>query len=131
MKRLIVFLLLSTICFTFKVPPVSANSLYGGTITPDEALDCGVWAYTPYQTGTSVVGLAEVSCASKHSSIRVVAGLRDSAGRYNSTSKTCYNTSTCQVSTTLSYIGPRTWQTDVSGYVSSWNAYLLGYQITF
>lgn len=94
-------------------------------VNPDAPLDCGVWAYNPVRFGSNVNGQGEVSCLTNHSSLRVTAGLRDWTGRYTSKVKTCYNTSYCSVTATLSYSPGRQWQTDVSGYVSdiSWQAY--------
>lgn len=94
-------------------------------LEPDAPLDCGVWALNPVKEGTIVKGEGEVSCATNHASLRVVAGLRDWTGRYSSKTKTCYNASYCTVTATLSYSSGRQWQTDVSGYVSdiSWQAY--------
>jgi hypothetical protein len=94
-------------------------------IDPDLPLDCGVWAELPKKSGANVEGKGEVSCATNHSSLRVVAGLRDWTGRYTSKTKTCYGTNYCNVTATLSYFSGRQWQTDVSGYVSdiSWQAY--------
>jgi len=94
-------------------------------IDPDLPLDCGVWAWDPVKSGTNVNGKGEVSCATNHSSLRVVSGLRDWTGRYTSKTKTCYGANYCTVTATLSYSSGRQWQTDVSGYVSdiSWQAY--------
>ena len=92
---------------------------------PNVPNDCGVWAYNPQRSGSNVNGKSEVSCASNHSSLRVVSGLRDWTNRYTSKTKTCYNTDYCTVTATLSYSPNRQWKTDVSGYVSDipWQAY--------
>ncbi len=90
---------------------------------PDIPIDCGVWAYNPVRSGSNVNGTGEVSCATVHATLRVVAGLRDSNNRYTSRQKYCYNTNYCSTTATLTYYAGRQWQTDVSGYVGSWQAY--------
>jgi len=101
-------------------------SLVLAYIPPLPPTDCGVWAYDPVKSGSYVNGKAEVSCATNHSSLRVVAGIRDSPNnRYTSEQKICYNTNYCSVTASLSYYSGRSWQADVSGYVTdiSWQAY--------
>lgn len=121
-------LLLATIIVVFLSPlptGVLADAGPQPPIDPDLPLDCGVWAELPKKSGSNVNGKGEVSCATNHSSLRVVAGLRDSMNRYISKTKTCYGANYCTVTATLSYVSGRQWQTDVSGYVSdiSWQAY--------
>lgn len=92
--------------------------------TPDAPLDCGVWAYEPYKSGSWVLGKGEVSCLTSHPHLRVVVGLKDQTGdRYISRPKDCYYTSHCVKVVRLSYVGGRWWWTDVSGYTTGWNAY--------
>ncbi len=118
-------LITTIIVLLLSLLPTSVFAKTNDTTTPYAPRDCGVWAYDPAKSGSNVNGKAEVSCASNHASLRVVAGLRDSAGRYISKSKTCYNTNYCSITATLTYVANRDWQTDVSGYVTdiSWSAY--------
>ncbi len=103
-----------------KTPPVS----------PMVLLDCGITAYNPVKSGTTVVGKGSISCASSHPSLKIVAGIKDVTGnRYTSSVKTCANASSCTVSASLSYISGRYWYTDVSGYQGTdWNAYTISSQ---
>lgn len=123
--------MLFTIAMLFVlVPSVIAAPLGNSIVTPDVPLDCGVWPDLPYKSGSVVVGTGEVSCDTAHPNLRVVAGIRDSSGRYWSVERQCYNTDYCSVSASLSYVSGRQWQTDVSGYVGSWNAYYSSYWLS-
>lgn len=113
----------SCLAFVFVVNNVYAIKMIQPiNTTPDEYLDCGVWAYTPHKSGSNVVATGEISCDTNHSTLRVVAGVRDSTYRYHSSSKYCYNTNYCVTTASLSHVADREWQGDVSGYVGSWNA---------
>jgi hypothetical protein len=93
-------------------------------IQPRVPLDCGVSADSPVRQGTKVTGVGTISCLTNHSSLRAVVGLRDSAGRYISKEKKCYNISFCATYVSLSYSSGRTWKTDFSGYMgTTWQAY--------
>lgn len=121
-------LLIFTIAFILLSPTSSrvlADTRSQPLFEPDVPSDCGVWAYNPVRSGSNVNGKAEVACDTNHSSLRVVAGLRDWTNRYTSKTKTCYNTDYCTTTATLSYSPGRQWKTDVSGYVSDipWQAY--------
>jgi len=125
MLRKVVFIVTITVLLLSLFPSgVLAGSEYQPP-NPNVPVDCGVWADNPKKSGTSVNGKAEVSCASNHSSLKVVAGLRDWTGRYTTKTKTCYNTYYCTTTAILSYSPGRQWQTDVSGYVTDipWQAY--------
>ncbi len=115
-----VLILLGLLCF---VNNADASAMRTAGITPLEYLDCGVWAYQPYRSSSNVIASGEVSCATNHATLHVVAGLRDNTYRYTSVSKYCYNTNYCSTSVKLSYVAGRQWQSDVSGYVGSWQAY--------
>lgn len=123
MKKKIIFICfaITLLLFFANLSPVKAFDQTN--IFPDEYIDCGVWAYDPHKSGSNVVATGEVSCSTNHPSLRVVAGLRDNTYRYTSASQQCYNTSYCVVSVTLSYVSGRQWQSDVSGYVGSWQGY--------
>ncbi|HOJ01276.1 MAG TPA: hypothetical protein PLL88_06610 [Anaerolineaceae bacterium] len=119
------FVLLLGMLFVGSSPiPVKADSSIPADNEPKVPLDCGVWAYDPVRSGSYVNGTGEISCATVHSSLKVVVGLKDWTNRYTSTTKTCYSTSYCSTTASLSYSPGRQWITDVSGYMGSyWQAY--------
>ena len=95
-------------------------------ITPDEPTDCGVWAYNPVRSGSSVNGKGEISCATNHPSLKVGVQVCDWTGRCTSpaVTKTCSNTNYCSATASLSYSSARQWKTAVSGYQgTAWQAY--------
>jgi len=120
-KIFVFFIVLTLLGFSVNCVHASFDSNHG--TTPDEYLDCGVWAYDPVHIGSSVYGSAAVSCATAHATLRVVAGIRDSNNHYNSKEKYCYNASSCSISASLPYASGLNWKTDVSGYVGAWQAY--------
>lgn len=122
MKKLIILAVL-TFIFAFPVMNVNASTSANDVDSPEEEVDCGIWAYDPVHVGSNVQGTGLVSCATAHPSLRVVAGIRDSKGHYNSVEKRCYNASNCSVTATLPYISEIFWKADASGYVGTWNAY--------
>jgi len=94
------------------------------TVIPYVAIDCGVTAYDPVRSGSYVKGMGEISCYTSHSSLKVVAGIKDWTNRYTSITKTCYSASACSITAQLSHSSGRQWITDVSGYMgTSWQAY--------
>ncbi len=120
-KRIIVLATIIALVFpAFQVALAAPPAPPGG---PDIPIDCGVWAYDPYKSGSSVKGKGEVSCASAHSQLKVNVELQDSAGRHFYAQKTCNNASYCAATASGSYVAGRDWMTGVSGYVGSWNAY--------
>jgi hypothetical protein len=122
-KRFVVIVLTVVIFLGSYTTPVMADEPQP-TDQPKIPLDCGVWAYDPVRSGSNVNGTGEISCSTAHSSLKVVAGLRDWTDRYTSKVKTCYNTDYCSVTATLSYSPGRQWITDVSGYMGTyWQAY--------
>ncbi|MGV8026227.1 MAG: hypothetical protein AB2L18_06710 [Anaerolineaceae bacterium] len=122
-KKYILIMFFSLILIGSSSIPVKADSLTP-TDEPKIPLDCGVWAYDPVRSGSYVNGTGEISCSTVHSSLKVVVGLKDWTNRYTSTTKTCYNTSYCSTTATLSYSPGRQWITDVSGYMGTyWQAY--------
>ncbi len=90
---------------------------------PEVPLDCGVWAYNPYKSGSYVYGRGYVECDTAQSTLKVKVELVDSAGRHFYKPKTCYSTSYCEVTAKGSYVAGRDWQTRVSGYMGPWNGY--------
>lgn len=94
-------------------------------IDPDGPVgDCGVWAYNPGKSGSLVIGEGHVSCVYNHNQLKVVVQIRDSTGRTGTAAtKYCYSTNFCSKVASISYIGGRSYQTTVSGYVGSWQGY--------
>ena len=122
-KKIIFILFLGLIMIGSSTTPVQADSLTP-IDEPKVPLDCGVWAYNPVRSGSYVNGTGIISCDTVHASLKVVVGLKDWTNRYTSTTKTCYNTSSCSATATLSYSPGRQWITDVSGYMGTyWQAY--------
>lgn len=122
MKKILITVLV-LLGLTFISSDVNASKSQASGVIPLEYLDCGVWAYQPHRAGSNVSASGEVSCATNHAVLHVVAGLRDNTYRYNGVEKYCYNTDYCSASVSLSYSSARQWQSDVSGYVGSWQAY--------
>lgn len=99
--------------------------------SPDALLDCGIWAYNPVRSGSNVNGKGEISCASNHPMLKVVAGLGNNDANpnrphYTSKVKICYNTNYCSVTASLPYVSGLCWSTDVSGYQGTdWQAWII------
>ncbi len=91
--------------------------------SPTLPVDCGVWAYNPYRSGSYVIGEGEISCASPHPYLEVVVGVGYSSSHYASRSKSCHYTTKCHYYAFYPYTPGKTWHTDVSGYTSGWSAY--------
>lgn len=124
MNGLALFVLITALIFPETVKAESKVASNFVQIIPQIPLDCGIDANTPYKSGSNVVGVASISCATSHSSIRIVAQVIDSTGRSGIASDvTCYNTDICTATAYLSYVTGRTWKTASSGYYAGQNIY--------
>lgn len=85
---------------------------------------CSASASNPYKSGSNVKGTGTVTCVDPQPKLIVNVDLVDWTNRTASASKTCYNTTSCSATATLSYSSGRQWQTRVSGYANNnWNGY--------
>jgi hypothetical protein len=124
-KLRIVLAIVAVLVFS---PTIVNASSEVGPEQPDQTiltpLDCGVDAQNPYRGSDGrIYTYGEVSCATKHSALKVVVGLNDGAISLASNPVYCYNTDICRVYFSRSYIANRTWYSEVSGYVGDWQAY--------
>jgi len=116
----VLVLFVASLALTITTFPALANEI---VLEPDSPIDCGVWAYDPYRSGSLVKGKGEISCDTVKNQLKVNVELQDSAGRHFYATNTCYSAKICTTTAQGSYIAGREWMTGVSGYAGAWNAY--------
>ena len=119
--------------FTLTAASSQPNDLT--TYTTDDTTDDGLRAYceayagNPYRSGSNVYGVGYVACTTSVSTLTVVVQVRDrgdSCGNVlrqtsPAATHTCYNTSYCEVTASLSYQSNKYYDTVTSGYFPGGN----------
>lgn len=101
------------------------------TYTTDDGLRayCEAYAGNPYRSGSNVYGVGHVACTTSVSTLTVVVQVRDRGNScgivlretFPAATHTCYNTSYCEVTASLSYQSNKYYDTVTSGYFPGGN----------
>lgn len=84
---------------------------------------CGTTAFNPVEWGASVRGLGEIACTSEMSWLKIDVDIVDITGnRKVSESRTCYNTTSCDIAAYINTQYDHWYVTRASGYwpTSDW-----------
>ena len=105
--------------------PVFSVKAEGITVPPIPLYppDCGAMANTPYRSGNLIVGSGGLNCTSTKVQIDINVELASSNGGHTYNSLTCYNTRSCTVTVTTTYVSGLSWQTRTSGYTQGYQWY--------
>ena len=125
LRCLIISICCIALVFPFSTPVVVHAAPAAYQLSPQIPLDCGVDAYNPYRSGSTVYGKGDISCLTAHSSLKVVVEVLDTSGGHGqSVTNTCYSASKCTATATESYTSGRGYYTATSGYYYNQNLYI-------
>lgn len=116
----------------FTLTAASSQSNNSVTYITDEGSKsyCEAYAGNPYRSGSNVYGVGYVACTTSVSTLTVVVQVRDRGNSCEdvvlretlpAATHTCYNTSYCEVTASLSYQANQYYDTVTSGYFPGGN----------
>jgi len=128
-KKKVYSILALLMIFTLTAASSQPNNLT--TYTTDDGLRtyCEAYAGNPYRSGSNVYGVGYVACTTSVSTLTVVVQVRDRGNSCGNVlretspaaTNTCYNTSYCEVTASLSYQSNKYYDTVTSGYFPGGN----------